>query len=206
MGVIKRLSSILGPLTDIIAYNACASSHFNFSPVRLSLRSKRELGISRDRDSPSHMDFSGCYNARDNGMFKSTDPVPPERQPSDGMYGLRSSPDFLNSIIAKIDQTPVEAISKLLDNTSGATRIAIDVVVKRESECLLLIEDNGRGMDPNELRQCMSLSNPAKSSIADTIEPCKPTQSIGLLSNKFLKTRSKEHIVVPMNFVIILGS
>ncbi|KAL6573713.1 hypothetical protein OROHE_002172 [Orobanche hederae] len=70
------------------------------------------------------MDFSGCYNARDNGMFKSTDPVPPERQPSDGMF-------------------------------------------------LLLIEDNGRGMDPNELRQCMSLSYPAKSSIADTIEPCR---------------------------------
>lgn len=35
------------------------------------------------------------------------------------------------------------------------------------------ILDNGRGMDPNELRQCMSLSYPAKSSIADTIEPCK---------------------------------
>ncbi|XP_074316529.1 protein MICRORCHIDIA 4-like isoform X2 [Silene latifolia] len=86
-------------------------------------------------------------------------------------------------------------------------------------------KDNGGGMDPEKMRQCMSLGYSAKSKLANTIgqygngfktstmrlgadvlvfSRCcggngkSVTQSIGLLSYTFLRSTKKEDIVVPI--------
>ncbi|PHT87707.1 hypothetical protein T459_09813 [Capsicum annuum] len=96
---------------------------------------------------------------------------------------------------------------------------------KKDGNRMLLIEDNGGGMDPDRMRHCMSLGYSMKSKMADTIgqygngfktstmrlgadvivfsrsggKPGKsPTQSIGLLSYTFLRNTGMEDIVVPM--------
>ncbi|XP_058103032.1 protein MICRORCHIDIA 7-like isoform X2 [Magnolia sinica] len=85
--------------------------------------------------------------------------------------------------------------------------------------------DNGGGMNPDKMRQCMSLGYSVKSKIANTIgqygngfktstmrlgadvivfSRCRgkdgesPTQSIGMLSYTFLRSTRKEDIIVPM--------
>ncbi|MCD7446737.1 hypothetical protein HAX54_015641 [Datura stramonium] len=123
------------------------------------------------------------------------------------------------------------AFAELLDNaldevSNGATYVNIDMVQnKKDGSRMLLIEDNGGGMDPDRMRHCMSLGYSVKSKMADTIgqygngfktstmrlgadvivfsrsggEPGKsPTQSIGLLSYTFLRNTGMEDIVVPM--------
>ncbi|KAM0056049.1 putative histidine kinase/HSP90-like ATPase superfamily [Helianthus debilis subsp. tardiflorus] len=40
---------------------------------------------------------------------------------------------------------------------------------KKDGKRMLLIEDNGGGMDPDKMRQCMSLGYSLKSMVADTI-------------------------------------
>ncbi|CAA2960788.1 Hypothetical predicted protein [Olea europaea subsp. europaea] len=96
---------------------------------------------------------------------------------------------------------------------------------KKDGSKMLLIEDNGGGMDPDKMRQCMSLGYSVKSNMVDTIgqygngfktstmrlgadvivfsrcsggEGKRPTQSIGLLSYTFLRSTGKEDILVPM--------
>ncbi|CAI9283749.1 unnamed protein product [Lactuca saligna] len=96
---------------------------------------------------------------------------------------------------------------------------------KKDGNRMLLIEDNGGGMDPDKMRQCMSLGYSLKSKVADAIgqygngfktstmrlgadvivfsrcspkDGTRPTQTIGLLSYTFLRCTGKEDIVVPM--------
>ncbi|KAG5523125.1 hypothetical protein RHGRI_035065 [Rhododendron griersonianum] len=123
------------------------------------------------------------------------------------------------------------AFAELLDNSldevcNGATFVNLDMVEnKKDGSRMLLIEDNGGGMNPDKLRHCMSLGYSVKSKIADTIgqygngfktstmrlgadvivfsrcvgqDGKRPTQSIGLLSYTFLRSTGKEDIVVPM--------
>lgn len=40
-------------------------------------------------------------------------------------------------------------------------------------DCVAFVADNGGGMDPDKMRQCMSLGYSAKSRIANTIGQCK---------------------------------
>ncbi|XP_068655887.1 protein MICRORCHIDIA 7-like [Aristolochia californica] len=95
---------------------------------------------------------------------------------------------------------------------------------KKDKSRMLFVQDNGGGMDPDKMRQCMSLGYSAKSKFANTIgqygngfktstmrlgadvitfSRCRgkdgksPTQSIGLLSYTFLRNTGKEDIVVP---------
>ncbi|KAL0441893.1 UNVERIFIED_CONTAM: protein MICRORCHIDIA 4, partial [Sesamum radiatum] len=66
-------------------------------------------------------------------------------------------------------------LAELLDNSldevcNGATFVNIDMVKsKKDGSKMLLIEDNGGGMDPDKMRQCMSLGYSAKSKLVDTI-------------------------------------
>ncbi|KAK3042537.1 hypothetical protein RJ639_000261 [Escallonia herrerae] len=81
-----------------------------------------------------------------------------------------------------IQMQPV--INGFLAVCNGATFVNIDMIKnEKDGNKMLLIEDNGGGMDPDKMRQCMSLG---------------PTQSIGLLSYTFLRSTGKEDIVVPM--------
>ncbi|CAM8978320.1 unnamed protein product [Rhodiola kirilowii] len=148
---------------------------------------------------------------------------------SDGMEHLRVHPNFLHSN-ATSHKWALGAFAELLDNAldevlNGATCVNIDMVEINKSGKMLLIEDNGGGMDSDKMRQCMSLGYSAKRKIAGTIgqygngfktstmrlgadvivfSRCcgeggkRPTQSIGLLSYTFLKSTGKEDIVVPM--------
>ncbi|XP_020552016.1 protein MICRORCHIDIA 7-like [Sesamum indicum] len=90
---------------------------------------------------------------------------------------------------------------------------------------MLVVQDNGGGMTPDKMRQCMSLGYSAKSKLANTIgqygngfktstmrlgadvvvfSRCwgkygeSTTQSVGMLSYSFLRDTGKEDIVVPM--------
>ncbi|OAY30716.2 protein MICRORCHIDIA 7 isoform X2 [Manihot esculenta] len=149
---------------------------------------------------------------------------------SGGMDHVRVHPKFLHSN-ATSHKWALGAFAELLDNSldevcNGATYVNIDMLESRkDGSRMLLIEDNGGGMDPDKMRQCMSLGYSAKSKVANTIGQygngfktstmrlgadvivfscCRgkdgksPTQSIGLLSYTFLRSTGKEDIVVPM--------
>ncbi|KAK7291536.1 hypothetical protein RIF29_06762 [Crotalaria pallida] len=147
-----------------------------------------------------------------------------------GMDHVRVHPKFLHSN-ATSHKWALGAFAELLDNSldevcNGATYVNVDMLVsKKDGSRMLLIEDNGGGMDPDKMRQCMSLGYSAKSKLANTIgqygngfktstmrlgadvivfsrwhgkDGKSSTQSIGLLSYTFLRSTGKEDIVVPM--------
>ncbi|KAG2675408.1 hypothetical protein I3760_12G003200 [Carya illinoinensis] len=147
-----------------------------------------------------------------------------------GMDHVRVHPKFLHSN-ATSHKWALGAFAELLDNSldevcNGATFVNVDMLVnKKDGSRMLLIEDNGGGMDPDKMRQCMSLGYSAKSKVANSIgqygngfktstmrlgadvivfsrccgkDGKSPTQSIGLLSYTFLRSTRKEDIVVPM--------
>ncbi|KAL6851523.1 hypothetical protein ACP4OV_020456 [Aristida adscensionis] len=124
-------------------------------------------------------------------------------QPSvSGMDHVRVHPKFLHSN-ATSHKWALGALAELLDNSldevvNGATFVNIDMLESdRDKSRMLLVEDDGGGMDPDKMRQCMSLGYSAKSKIASTIGQWA-TQSIGMLSYTFLRSTGKEDIVVPM--------
>ncbi|TKY60561.1 MORC family CW-type zinc finger protein 4 [Spatholobus suberectus] len=147
-----------------------------------------------------------------------------------GMDHVRVHPKFLHSN-ATSHKWALGAFAELLDNSldevcNGATYVNVDMLKnKKDGTRMLLIEDNGGGMDPDKMRQCMSLGYSVKSKMANTIgqygngfktstmrlgadvivfsrypgkDGKSSTQSIGLLSYTFLRSTGKEDIVVPM--------
>ncbi|KAJ9176137.1 hypothetical protein P3X46_011482 [Hevea brasiliensis] len=145
-----------------------------------------------------------------------------------GMDHVRVHPKFLHSN-ATSHKWALGAFAELLDNSldeicNGATYVNVDVLKnQRDGSVMLLVEDNGGGMNPDKMRQCMSLGYSAKSKMANTIgqygngfktstmrlgadvvvfsrcnDGKSQTQSIGLLSYTFLTATGKEDIVVPM--------
>ncbi|KAL3631725.1 hypothetical protein CASFOL_024709 [Castilleja foliolosa] len=147
-----------------------------------------------------------------------------------GMDRVRVHPRFLHSN-ATSHKWVLGAFAELMDNSldevsNGATYVNVDMVKsKKDGSKMLLIEDNGGGMDPEKMRHCMSLGYSAKSKLVDTIgqygngfktstmrlgadvivfsrcsgkDDRRSTQSIGLLSFTFLRDTRKEDIVVPM--------
>ncbi|KAF8005828.1 hypothetical protein BT93_K0187 [Corymbia citriodora subsp. variegata] len=149
---------------------------------------------------------------------------------SGGIDHVRVHPKFLHSN-ATSHKWALGALAELLDNamdevSNGATYVKIDMLKnKKDGSRMLLIEDNGGGMDPDKVRRCMSLGYSAKSKMANTIgqygngfktstmrlgadvlvfsrccgkDGKSVTQSIGMLSYTFLRSTGKEDIVVPM--------
>ncbi|XP_062115867.1 protein MICRORCHIDIA 7-like isoform X2 [Humulus lupulus] len=147
-----------------------------------------------------------------------------------GMDHVRVHPKFLHSN-ATSHKWALGAFAELLDNAldevcSGATYANIDMLTnKKDGSRMLLIEDNGGGMNPDKMRHCMSLGYSEKSKLANTIgqygngfktstmrlgadvivfSRCQGnsgksvTKSVGLLSYTFLRSTGKEDIVVPM--------
>ncbi|THG05877.1 hypothetical protein TEA_030101 [Camellia sinensis var. sinensis] len=147
-----------------------------------------------------------------------------------GMDHVRVHPKFLHSN-ATSHKWVLGAFAELLDNSldevcNGATFVNVDMLKgKKDGGKMLRIEDNGGGMDPDKMRQCISLGYSVKSEVANTIgqygngfktstmrlgadaivfsrccgkDGKRPTQSIGLLSYTFLRSTGKEDIVVPM--------
>jgi len=57
---------------------------------------------------------------------------------------------------------------------NGATFVNIDMIEnKKDGTRMLLIEDDGGGMNPDKMRHCMSLGYSAKSKVKNTIGQCK---------------------------------
>ncbi|KAL9660598.1 hypothetical protein QQ045_025415 [Rhodiola kirilowii] len=143
---------------------------------------------------------------------------------------VRVHPRFLHSN-ATSHKWALGAFAELLDNAldevcNGATYVNVDVLTNQKNgNKMLLVEDNGGGMNPDKMRQCMSLGYSEKSKMANTIgqygngfktstmrlgadvivfsrskgnNQNSPTQSVGLLSYTFLRSTGKEDIVVPM--------
>ncbi|KAM3288382.1 hypothetical protein P3S67_021812 [Capsicum chacoense] len=148
-----------------------------------------------------------------------------------GMDHVRVHPKFLHSN-ATSHKWALGAFAELLDNAmdevcNGATFVSVDVLDNKKDvgSKMLLVEDNGGGMTPDKMRQCMSLGYSAKSKLANTIgqygngfktssmrlgadvivfsrgrdrATSMLTQSVGMLSYTFLRGTGKEDIVVPM--------
>nr|CAB3446571.1 unnamed protein product [Digitaria exilis] len=147
-----------------------------------------------------------------------------------GMEHVRVHPKFLHSN-ATSHKWALGAFAELLDNSldevaNGATFVKIDMIKnKKDGTRMLLVEDDGGGMNPDKMRHCMSLGYSAKSKLKNTIgqygngfktstmrlgadvlvfsrsrgiEGTRPTQSVGMLSYTFLRSTSKEDIIVPM--------
>ncbi|KAI5060588.1 hypothetical protein GOP47_0025008, partial [Adiantum capillus-veneris] len=144
-----------------------------------------------------------------------------------GMDHVRVHPKFLHSN-ATSHKWALGAIAELLDNSidevsNGATFVHVDKVTNTlDNTPTLQIHDDGGGMDPDNMRHCMSLGYSRKTSNmtigqygngfktstmrlgADAIvfSRCVGdrfiTQSVGLLSYTFLRATGHEDIVVPM--------
>ncbi|CAN6272646.1 unnamed protein product [Urochloa humidicola] len=147
-----------------------------------------------------------------------------------GMEHVRVHPKFLHSN-ATSHKWALGAFAELLDNSldevaNGATFVKIDIIEnKKDGTRMLLVEDDGGGMNPDKMRHCMSLGYSAKSKVKNAIgqygngfktstmrlgadvlvfsrsrgvEGTRPTQSIGMLSYTFLRSTNKEDIIVPM--------
>ncbi|KAE9446040.1 hypothetical protein C3L33_21999, partial [Rhododendron williamsianum] len=171
----------------------------------------------------------GCRHFWKAGDYEGT-PTGDWESSSGGMDHVRIHPRFLHSN-ATSHKWVLGAFAELLDNAldevcNGATFVNVDMLKNRkDGGRMLMVEDNGGGMDPEKMRQCMSLGYSTKSKLANTIgqygngfktstmrlgadvivfsrccgkDRKRPTQSIGLLSYTFLRSTWKEDIVVPM--------
>ncbi|NP_001296836.1 Protein MICRORCHIDIA 4 [Zea mays] len=147
-----------------------------------------------------------------------------------GMDHVRVHPKFLHSN-ATSHKWALGAFAELLDNSldevvHGATYVNIDMIEsKKDGTPMLLVQDNGGGMNPDKMRHCMSLGYSAKSKVKNTIgqygngfktstmrlgadvlvfscsrgiEGTRPTQSVGMLSYTFLRSTNRDDIIVPM--------
>ncbi|KAK3439917.1 hypothetical protein EUGRSUZ_B00251 [Eucalyptus grandis] len=144
-----------------------------------------------------------------------------------GRNYLHVHPMFLHSN-ATSHKWVFGAIAELLDNAvdeiqNGAKFVIVDKTLNpRDGSPALLIQDDGGGMDPEALRQCMSFGfsdKKEKSAIGQYgngfktstmrlgtdvivfsrhVEDRVLTQSIGLLSYTFLMQTGQDRIVVPM--------
>ncbi|PWA76152.1 Histidine kinase-like ATPase, ATP-binding domain-containing protein [Artemisia annua] len=144
-----------------------------------------------------------------------------------GSNYLHIHPKFLHSN-ATSHKWAFGAIAELLDNAvdeiqNGATCVMIDKTLNpRDGSPALLIQDNGSGMSPEAMRQCLSFGFSDKKSDsaigkygngfktssmrlgADALVFSRHlvdgnwTQSIGLLSYTFLTQSGYDRIVVPM--------
>ncbi|KAK7845412.1 protein microrchidia 7 [Quercus suber] len=153
-------------------------------------------------------------------------------------------PGFLSSLATSLNRTAINALPLSVyappEKPAAATAAAESREVSKEVRSCkqfwkagdyeisngvdsVSTSDNGGGMTPDKMRQCMSLGYSAKSKIANTIDGngfktstmrlgadvivfsrCQGndgqsfTQSIGMLSYTFLRGTGKEDIVVPM--------
>ncbi|XP_073386683.1 protein MICRORCHIDIA 7 isoform X2 [Physcomitrium patens] len=143
---------------------------------------------------------------------------------------VRVHPKFLHSN-ATSHRWVLGAVAELVDNAvdevmNGATFVNVDVSLHpRNRSPMLVIQDDGGGMTPDRMRQCMSLGYSSKSKSDNSIGQYgngfktstmrlaadvivfsrsrasnghRATQSIGMLSFTFLRQSGHDDIIVPM--------
>lgn len=191
-----------------------------------------ELGEHRPASSASarHHEMLDCRSFWRAGNYEVNTSLVPSLQgtlESSDFDRARVHPKFLHSN-ATSHKWAFGAIAELLDNavdeiSSGAKFVKIDKMINpRDNSPMLLVQDDGGGMDPEGIRHCMSLGFSKKNSKttigqygngfktstmrlgADAIvftrskRDSYDTQSIGLLSYTFLRRTMKDDIIVPM--------
>lgn len=191
-----------------------------------------ELGEHRPASSASarHHEMLDCRSFWRAGNYEVNTSLVPSLQgtlESSDFDRARVHPKFLHSN-ATSHKWAFGAIAELLDNavdeiSSGAKFVKIDKMINpRDNSPMLLVQDDGGGMDPEGIRHCMSLGFSKKNSKttigqygngfktstmrlgADAIVFTRSkrdgfdTQSIGLLSYTFLRRTMKDDIIVPM--------
>ncbi|KAH6815751.1 hypothetical protein C2S51_020571 [Perilla frutescens var. frutescens] len=149
----------------------------------------------------------------------------PTRQNGTGYLCIH--PKFLHSN-ASSHKWAFGAVAELLDNSvdeiqNEATFVVVDKISNpRDGTPALLIQDNGGGMNPEAMRQCLSFGFSDKNSktsigqygngfktstmrlgadvvvFSRSMKTRKLTQSVGLLSYTFLMQTGQDRIVVPM--------
>ncbi|KAK1391841.1 Protein MICRORCHIDIA like [Heracleum sosnowskyi] len=185
--------------------------------------------VSESVDEPVIVPVNKFKQFWNSGQYEASDVSHVEKETC-VMDRARLHPRFLHSN-ATSHKWALGAFAELLDNAldevcNGASYVHVDVIVsKKDDSKMLLVEDNGGGMSPDMLRQCMSLGYSLKSNQENTIgqygngfktstmrlgadvivfSRCRgkdggsPTQSVGMLSLTFLKRTSKNEIVVPI--------
>ncbi|KAG0587842.1 hypothetical protein KC19_2G195400 [Ceratodon purpureus] len=195
---------------------------------------KRKMAFEDSRPAPVTEGGSLCRRFWQAGNY---DDHPPKRRKikQGALEPARVHPKFLHSN-ATSHTWALGAIAELLDNAvdevvNGATFCYVDKIINpRDGDAALLIQDDGGGMTPDALRQCMSLGfsektggttigqygNGFKTSTmrlgADVlvltrkeIDSGSMTQSVGLLSYTFLRKMGHEDIIVPIVDYRLLG-
>ncbi|KAG2274062.1 hypothetical protein Bca52824_056617 [Brassica carinata] len=150
---------------------------------------------------------------------------------------VRVHPQFLHAN-ATSHKWALGALAELLDNSldevcNGATYVHVNSATNEKDgkSSILIVEDNGGGMDPGRFRECLSLGYSRKRNMANKVgqygngfktstmrlgadaivfSRCrgtngnKTTQSIGMLSYTFLyETRKCEAIVPTVDFELV---
>ncbi|KAF3569098.1 hypothetical protein DY000_02019116 [Brassica cretica] len=153
---------------------------------------------------------------------------------------VRVHPQFLHAN-ATSHKWALGALAELLDNSldevcNGATYVHVNSATNEKDgkSSILIVEDNGGGMDPGRFRECLSLGYSRKRNMANKVgqygngfktstmrlgadaivfSRCrgtngnKTTQSIGMLSYTFLyETRKCEAIVPTVDFELVDNS
>ncbi|CAH2072876.1 unnamed protein product [Thlaspi arvense] len=150
---------------------------------------------------------------------------------------VRVHPQFLHAN-ATSHKWALGALAELLDNSldevcNGATYVHVDSTTndKDGKSSILIVEDNGGGMNPNRFRECLSLGYSRKRNMANTVgqygngfktstmrlgadaivfSRCRgtngnnATQSVGMLSYTYLyETRKCEAVVPTVDFEFV---
>ncbi|CAA7039892.1 unnamed protein product [Microthlaspi erraticum] len=150
---------------------------------------------------------------------------------------VRVHPQFLHAN-ATSHKWALGALAELLDNSldevcNGATYVHVDSTTNKRDDksSILIVEDNGGGMNPSRFRECLSLGYSRKRNMANTVGQygngfktstmrlgadaivftrCRgtngnnTTQSIGMLSYTYLyETRKCEAVVPTVDFELV---
>ncbi|KAG2319876.1 hypothetical protein Bca52824_013089 [Brassica carinata] len=150
---------------------------------------------------------------------------------------IRVHPQFLHAN-ATSHKWALGAFAELLDNSldeacNGATYVHVDSTTNQKDgeRSMLVVQDNGGGMDPNRFRECLSLGYSRKRNMANTVGQYgngfktstmrlgadaivfsrsrgsnggNTTQSVGMLSYTYLyETRKSEALVPTVDFELV---
>ncbi|CAH8388964.1 unnamed protein product [Eruca vesicaria subsp. sativa] len=172
-------------------------------------------------------------------FWKAGDDKEEERPPRNcgNDAAIRVHPQFLHAN-ATSHKWALGAFAELLDNSldeacNGATYVHVDSTTnaKDGKSSMLIVQDNGGGMDPNRFRECLSLGYSRKRNISNMVGQYgngfktstmrlgadaivfsrsrganggNTTQSVGMLSYTYLyETRKSEAVVPTVDFELV---
>ncbi|MCL7042513.1 hypothetical protein MKW94_030664 [Papaver nudicaule] len=181
------------------------------------------VGVSSDHEAPNQSRVCRSFWKAGDYQVRHTKSAPPRGE----LEHARVHPKFLHTN-ATSHKWAFGAIAELLDNavdeiSNGATFVKVDEICnKRDNSPALCFLDNGGGMDPQSMRQCMSLGYSSKKAnttigqygngfktstmrlgsdvivFSRAVRGSHVTQSIGLLSYTFLRRTGQDDVIVPM--------